>query len=83
MQPGPWNDTYPCDEAIANMREFQSHLHPEYFGKHVAFSWDGTRVVASSDSNEGLERAIDEAGIDPSRVMRSYIPDPDESFAWL
>jgi hypothetical protein len=80
MQPGPWNDTYPSDEAIANKREFQSQLHPEYFGKHVAFSWDGKQVVASAETLEALEEALEDAGIDPSRVMFSYIPGPDESF---
>jgi hypothetical protein len=80
MQPGPWNDTHPCDEAFANIREWHSHLHPEYFDKHVAFSWDGTQVVASGDTWEALFKAIKEAGIDPSRVILDYVPDPDVSY---
>jgi hypothetical protein len=80
MQPRPWDQTNPSDEAFANVREWHSHLHPEYEDKFVAFSWDGKQVVASADTNEGLERAIDEAGLDPSRVIRSYVPNPDVSY---
>jgi hypothetical protein len=80
MQPGPWDDTYPCDEAFANIREWHSHLHPEYEDRFVAFSWDGKQVVAFGDTREELNRAIKEAGLDPARVIPSYVPDPDVSY---
>jgi hypothetical protein len=59
MQPRPWDETNPSDEAFANMRERHSHLHPDYFDKQVAFSWDGKQVVASGDTWEALFQALD------------------------
>jgi hypothetical protein len=44
----------------------------------VAFSPDGTRIVASADTWEELDAALDAAGIPPSQVVHSYVDLPDE-----
>jgi glucose/arabinose dehydrogenase len=49
----------------------------KHAGKHVAFSPDGTRIVASGATEEELEAALQAAGIHFSHVVWSYIDGPD------
>jgi hypothetical protein len=49
-------------------------------GKHVAFSPDGTRLVAAGDTLEELDAALDAAGIHFSQVVHDYIDPPDVSY---
>lgn len=49
----------------------------KYAGKHVAFSPDGTRIVASGATEEELEGALRAAGIHFSQVVWSYVDGPD------
>jgi hypothetical protein len=48
-------------------------------GKHLAFSPDGTHIVASGATEEELESALQAAGIHFSQVVFSYIDGPDVS----
>jgi hypothetical protein len=52
----------------------------KYAGKHVAFSPDGTRIVASGNSIEEVDAILDAAGIPVSQVVHSYIDPPDVSY---
>src|SRR5262249_30874798 len=47
-----------------------------YHGKHVAWSPDGTRILASGDTEEEVEQQLIAAGIPPSQVVGEYIPLP-------
>jgi hypothetical protein len=49
----------------------------KYAGKHIAFSPDGTRIVASGATEEELEAALRAAGIHFSQVVWSYVDGPD------
>ncbi len=51
----------------------------KHWGKHVAFSPDGTRIVASGDSLEEVIEKLQAAGIHFSQVVHSYIDGPDTS----
>jgi hypothetical protein len=51
----------------------------KHWGKHVAFSPDGTRIVASGDTEEELEMALQAACIPFNQVVFSYIDGPDVS----
>ncbi len=51
----------------------------KYAGRHVAFSADGTRILASGADMDEVERELLAAGIHPSQVVGSYVPDPDEA----
>ncbi len=51
----------------------------KYAGKHVAFSPDGTRIVASGDSIDEVLDQLAVAGIHFSQVIHSYIDPPDVS----
>jgi hypothetical protein len=51
----------------------------KYGGKHVAFSLDGKRIVASGATEEELEAALRSAGIHFSQVVFSYVDSPGVS----
>jgi hypothetical protein len=42
-------------------------------GKWAAFSCDGARVLASSESLEGLETAVRAAGADPHELVYEFV----------
>jgi hypothetical protein len=61
-------------------REFslnQEKIKPEdllpYAGQHIAWSWDGSRIVASDPDPTQLRRKVALAGYDPQRVVYAYI----------
>jgi hypothetical protein len=66
----------------ANRRQIPWEQLAPFAGQHVAFSADGTRVVASGFGHEALGKRLDELGIDSSMVVWSYIPALDEE-SWL
>jgi hypothetical protein len=47
----------------------------KYAGKFVAFSPDGTRILASGDTPEEMEAQLVALGIPPNQVVGSYIED--------
>ena len=65
------------DENMRNMPE--QELTP-YIGKHVAWSLDGTRIVASGGDYDEVNDRVVAAGIPPNRVVFGYINDPDVSY---
>jgi hypothetical protein len=48
-----------------------------YYGKFVAWSPDGLRIVASGDDREAVWRELEAKGIDFNRVVGEFIPPPD------
>lgn len=62
-----------------NRRQFPLEELAKYWGKHVAFSPDGTRIVASGDSFDEVIDQLQAAGIHFSQVVHSYIDGPDVS----
>jgi len=60
-----------------NRSKFPLEELAKYAGKHIAFSPDGTRIVASGATEEDLEAALQAAGIPVSQVVWSYVDGPD------
>ncbi len=60
-----------------NRSKFPLDELAKHSGKHVAFSPDGTRIVASGGTEEELEAALQAAGMHFSQVVFSYIDGPD------
>lgn len=64
-----------------NWLKFPPEEELKYAGKFVAISPDGTRIVASGDSWEELDAALEVAGIHFSQVVHWYVDPPDE--VWI
>ena len=47
-----------------------------YAGQHVAWSPDGTRILAAAYSREELDEKLEAAGIHFSQVVHDYIDPP-------
>ena len=71
----PWDEHY-----YENQRKFPLEELAKYYGRHVAYSWDGASIVASGASYEELEENVKAAGLDPTRVVFGYVDDPDVSY---
>jgi hypothetical protein len=66
----------PFDEHYyENRRNFPPEELAKYYGRHVAYSWDGSSIVANGDSYEEVQEKVKAAGLDPSRVVFGYVPD--------
>jgi hypothetical protein len=50
-----------------------------YGGKYVAWSLDGTRILASGDTEEEVNRQLVAAGIGLNQVVGDYIDPLDEA----
>jgi hypothetical protein len=61
-----------------NRAKFPLEELAKYAGKFVAFSPDGTRILASGSTRAEVEKKLEAAGIHPSQVVGSYIDSPDE-----
>jgi len=70
----------PADLFNDNCNKIPVEVVEKYYGRHVAYSWDGTSIVASGGSYEELGENIKAAGLDPARVVYGYVDDPDVSF---
>ena len=44
-----------------------------YAGQHIAWSWDGTRILAGDPDRRRLDEKLRGAGIDPARVVHDYV----------
>jgi hypothetical protein len=44
-----------------------------YAGQYIAWSPDGTRILASAETMEAVEEKLVAAGIDPSQVVGDYV----------
>jgi hypothetical protein len=60
-----------------NRRNFPLDELAKYAGQYVAFSLDGTHILASGAEPEEVEEKLTAQGIAPNRVVHSYIDPPD------
>jgi hypothetical protein len=65
----PWLDA----RAIENWRAFPPDELAKYAGLYVAYTLDGTRIVASAADEQALDQRLQAAGIDPSQVIHGYV----------
>jgi hypothetical protein len=61
-----------------NRLKFPAEELAQYAGQYVAFSPEGTHILACGSTEEEVEKRLEAAGIDPSQVVGSYVPAPDE-----
>jgi hypothetical protein len=73
--PPPGDDLWLTKEFFENRQNFSIDEVAKYRGQHIAWSWDGSRIVDSAtDENELWDKLI-AAGIDPQRVVFDYVDD--------
>ncbi len=61
-----------------NINKIPENEVAKHAGKHVAYSLDGTQILASGQDDEEVDKKLIAAGIQPSRVVHSYLPSPEE-----
>jgi hypothetical protein len=67
-------------DFFENQHKFPPEELLKYGAQHIAWSWDGARILASAADYESLDQKLREAGIDPSRVVHDYVDDPNVSY---
>ena len=60
-----------------NRAKFPPEELAKYAGKHIAFSPDGLRILASGDTEAEMEQRLVAMGIPPSQVVGSYVDPPE------
>jgi hypothetical protein len=65
----PWSDPQFDD----NQRNFPQEELDKYAGQHIAWSWDGSRILAGAADEEELYRKLQAAGFDTNRVVYDYV----------
>ncbi len=64
-------------EFLNNRQQFPLDELTKYAGKHVAWSPDGTSIVASADDLPKLIAAVKASGSDPAECVLSSVPECD------
>jgi hypothetical protein len=67
------------DEHYRNREAVPQAELERYYGKHVAWNMEGTKIVASGADELEVFRELQLAGYDPEQVVFSYIYRPDET----
>src|SRR5262249_52650046 len=65
----PWLDA----AFIENQRNFPAVQLMRYARRHIAWSWDGTRILDSAGDEAELYQRLKAAGIDTNRVVFDYV----------
>jgi hypothetical protein len=69
----PWIEpSFFANRAKVGAEELLLHA-----GQHIAWSWDGTRILASDSDRRVLDEILRAAGVDPSHVVHDYVDDPE------
>jgi hypothetical protein len=64
--------------CLKNRREFPHEALEKYAGQLVAWSPDGTRIIACGEDVVKLVEAIEALGFDSAEVVIEPVPYPDE-----
>ena len=65
-------------EFLKNRNQFPPEELEKFAGRYVAWSPDGTSILASDDDQIRLDATIRELGYDPAEILVSSVPFPDE-----
>jgi hypothetical protein len=75
--PDGWIDTVTFNR---NRDLFPQEELQTYWGRHVAWSLDGTRILADGATHAEMYRRLQELGIDPCSTVDDFIHDPNVSY---
>jgi hypothetical protein len=68
---------FDVEDYLRNRLQFPMDELAKYLGKWVAWSADGTRIVASAADPDALDELVRAAGEDPERCPLEGIPESD------
>lgn len=74
------------EDHYRNRAQFPANELAKYYGKEVAWSLDGSRIIASGDDPQQVCAAVQRSGLKSDEVVLSYVPFPDKLLvggAWL
>ncbi len=63
-----------------NRDQFPDEQLEPYWGKQVAWSGDGMRIIASGETHTVLYTTLRSLGVDPTHVVVEFINDPNVSY---
>ncbi|MBI1918660.1 MAG: hypothetical protein HYS12_28535 [Planctomycetes bacterium] len=63
-----------------NRDQFPDEQLQPFWGKQVAWSADGTRIIASGDDHKQLYERLAALDVRPTEVVDEFIPDPNVSY---
>ena len=66
-------------QFLKNRIEFPLEELARYAGQYIAWSADGTRILASDEEPLRLMETLDGLGIDRGETVISFVPDEDGS----
>jgi hypothetical protein len=72
----PPADASDMEHFNENRTRYPLDLLIPYEGRHVAWSLDGTRILADGEDMDAVEDKLVELGIQPNRVVFDYIDPP-------
>ena len=64
-------------EFLKNRRQFPREQLAAYAGKYIAWSPDGTKIIASADDLAALANAVLGSGYNPEDCVLSSVPAED------
>lgn len=80
MSTRPDDGLWPDPKFGENNERFPVEELWRHIGQHVAWSRDGTHLLAGAGSLDELFRKLDEAGIDLRHVVLDYVDDPAKGY---
>ena len=80
MNDGPTRFPWPDPEFEQNRQQIPIELLMPYNGQHVAYSWDGKRVLAGDPDETHLFEKLRAGGIDTNGVVFSFFDVSDISY---
>ncbi len=66
-------------DYLKNRHQFPQDELERYAGQYVAWSPDGTQILASKDDPGQVIEAVKALGYDPGETVISYVPSTDET----
>jgi hypothetical protein len=72
----PWTDP----RFVENQGRFPMEKLLSFQGQHIAWSWDGSQILAADKDRQALDQKLRAAGFNPVHVLHDFVEDPSVSY---